>query len=96
MSRRTTRCGASQKPCIAAARPIVTDSSFNNATGKPALRSLLPLTFRLRFSVSSNEHIRAVAEYDDWWRLRPSILATALLAARYPDHPLRSAIQKGT
>ena len=40
------------------------------------------------------EHIRAVAEYNDGWRLRPSILATVLLAARYPEHPLRSAIQQ--
>jgi hypothetical protein len=40
------------------------------------------------------EHIKAVCEYDDAWRLRPSIVATLLLAARQPDHPLRAAVQQ--
>lgn len=40
------------------------------------------------------ENVRAVAEYDDSWRLRPSIVATLLTAARVADHPLRAAIAK--
>jgi hypothetical protein len=40
------------------------------------------------------EHIKAVCEYNDSWRLRPSIVATLLLAARQPDHPLRTAVQQ--
>jgi hypothetical protein len=38
--------------------------------------------------------IKAVCEYDDAWRLRPSIVATLLLAARQPDHPMRAAVQQ--
>lgn len=40
------------------------------------------------------EHIKAVCEYNDSWRLRPSIVATLLLAARQADHPLRTAVQR--
>jgi hypothetical protein len=40
------------------------------------------------------EQIKAVCDYDDAWRLRPSIVATVLLAARLPAHPLRAAVQQ--
>jgi hypothetical protein len=40
------------------------------------------------------EQIKAVCDYDDAWRLRPSIVATVLLAARQPIHPLRAAVQQ--
>jgi len=40
------------------------------------------------------EHVRAVAEYDNCWRLNAFIIATLLRAAEVPDHPLRVAAQK--
>ena len=40
------------------------------------------------------EQIKAVCDYDDAWRLRPSIVATLLLAAREMTHPLRTAVQQ--
>ena len=33
-------------------------------------------------------HVRAVADYDDNWRLRPLVTATALCAQQDPSHPL--------
>ncbi|MDF1552527.1 MAG: hypothetical protein P1P84_05660 [Deferrisomatales bacterium] len=36
-------------------------------------------------------HIRSVAEYQDNWRLRPLVTATALLAQRDPTHPFAGA-----
>ena len=48
----------------------------------------------LSFLKVKPEHIKAVCDYDDAWRLRPSITATILLAARQPDHPLRVAVQR--
>ena len=38
--------------------------------------------------------VRAVADYDDSWRLRPLVVATLLRAQDVEDHPLRSAAGK--
>ena len=38
--------------------------------------------------------VRAVADYDDSWRLRPFVAATLLRAQDVEDHPLRSAAGK--
>ena len=38
-----------------------------------------------------HNHIRAVSDYRDSWRLRPLVAATILRAYTEPDHPLRSA-----
>ena len=73
------------------------DSGVYSATYEGAFRSLgfaAPIPDAL-LNVKPGQ-IKSVSKYNDSWRLRPLVVATALVAQRDPSHPLARAAVRST